>query len=135
MGAVTQLEGALRYFQQLAARRSVLVQPDLRWMLVVERNRRLWLAGDVFFVGIPTGAGRQPCTGISSKGRRLKDYWITNVPYSNQGGFIVTAPCDLVTMSPDDTAPLRRAIVGAYAQAIAAGRVGACIPPAFLGDA
>ncbi len=86
---------------------------------VAIRPHRFWRVGDVFVASSLTGAGRWAITGISSKGRRLVNFWVS-IDGEGQPQYFraVAIPREMANRSPTD-AGLRRFAVGL------AGEIGA----------
>ena len=83
------------------------------------RNHRYALVGDVMLIEFATGDDRFSCTGITSKGRRLLDYWVTVDRTVHPYTRIVELPPELQDC-PATGAALRRFVGGIYAQRVAA---------------
>jgi hypothetical protein len=99
-------------------------ETNLRMLLWVVRTRhRLWCVGDVFVVTVGNGmVERYGMSGISSKGVKLRDYYISLHSFPDD---VAQLPGDLIALQWDDPA------IGRFVADLRASsrrRVGASIP-------
>jgi hypothetical protein len=99
-----------------------------RWVCVVKRNHRLLIAGNVLFCQPSNGMlQRFPLYGVSTKGARLRHYYLSIASPYNESGMVdfVELPGDLISARWDDPA------IGRFVADLRASsrrRVGASIP-------